>query len=287
MARHFSLTGLSVILLAVPAFAAPDGAPVSAPVSVPAAASAGKSIKLQDIVVTGISAVGENAAVTIEMPAEGAAGTEKTRGRRVIRKGAQIPGSGYVVKDVTVDSVTFERDGKVETLKLSNGGAVAEPAAAKPAEGDAHADRRAAFRRMMSPVAAVTDYQTMSAEDRKKAKTRLEAMKMFMEAGKKMMEAQGEGVNDQHQQMMARGEQAFGAVEKSFGLIEQIEAANASGDTAKAAELTQNLEEQKKALATIEEERNAQMDKWRTEHAQAGTNAAAAPSGKTGPRGGK
>jgi hypothetical protein len=268
MTGKIAIFGTAIFLAHAASTAFAEDAPAATPADT-ASATAAKHypISLKDITLIGIGKVGDSVSVTIEMPANTMAGKDAGKARRTFKKGAKIPGSGYVIQAVGADSITLERDGKTEILKVSNGGATAVDSK-NGQTGDN--PRRRGFGRRGPPsgTEAISSYQKMTAEERQAAKKRLEAMKQFMDAAKKMQEAEGADANPRHKEMMAKGEAYTGKISDAYALIDQIDAAKAANDAAKEKELTQSLDASQKALEEMDAQRKAEFEKFRQERAQ-------------------
>ncbi len=253
---HAASTAVAQEAPATPAAPADNAAP---------AATAAKRypISLKDITLIGIGKVGDSVSVTIEMPANTMAGKDAAKARRTFKQGAKIPGTGYVIKEVGANSITLERDGKTEVLKVSNGGATASDSNGQTNDNQ----RRRGFGRRGPPSAAetISSYQKMTPEERQAAKKRLEAWKQFMDAAKKMQEAEGADANPHHKEMTAKGEAYAGKVGDAYSLIDQIDAAKTANDASKEKELNQALEDSQKALEEMEAQRKAEFEQRRQE----------------------
>ncbi len=261
------MTGKSAILIAslmlAPAAFAADAATPAVPAAQPEQVKR-YSFNLSDLTLVGIAKIGDEASVTIEMPTASAAGKDASKARRNFRKGARIPGSGYVLKEIGADSITLERDGKTETMKVSNGGG--KSADASTGDSRRNSRRGGFFGRGPMGKDAVAEFQKMTPEERKAAKDRLEKLKTFMEAAKGLAAANGEA-DAGHAKMMASGEAAIGKVSEAYGLVEQLDAAKTAGDAAKEKELADALEANQKAMEAQDAQRRAEFEKMRQEKA--------------------
>ena len=224
MKRMLTAIGTALVLTQAAAFAE-DAAAKPASATVPAAASAKKyPVKLQDIKLTAIGKMGDEASVTIELPAGAAKPGEKVR--KTFRKGAVIPGSGYTIKEVDDDVITLERDGKTESLKITKGGA----GLGLPGLGSGDVE------------AAMKEFGKMTPEQRAKARGDLQKAKQMLTLLKSMSVMDDAKMDPASKEKLGMAETMLDKADSLFSLAEQLETAKAGGDTAKQAELTKAIE---------------------------------------------